>query len=37
MMTCHLDYGAAAAKCVDAYMEDIRWGNVFQLHQSHGR
>jgi hypothetical protein len=36
-MTCPLDYSAAAAKCVDSYMEDIRWGNVFQLYQSPAR
>jgi hypothetical protein len=31
------DNSAAAAQCVDAYMEDIRWGNIFQLYQSSTR
>src|SRR5499433_1008786 len=31
----HLDYGAAAAKYVDAFMENIRWDNVSQLHHRH--
>jgi len=33
----HLDYGAAAAKYVDAFMENIRWDNVSRLHQQHAR
>jgi superoxide dismutase, Fe-Mn family len=28
----HLDYGAAAAKYVDAFMENIRWSNVAALY-----
>jgi len=30
-------YGAAAAKYVDAFMENIHWENVSQLHQEHAR
>jgi len=33
----HLDYGAAAAKYVDAFMENINWTNVARLHQAHAR
>ena len=33
----HMDYGAAAAKYVDAFMENIRWENVSRLHQKHAR
>jgi superoxide dismutase, Fe-Mn family len=33
----HMDYGAAAAKDVDAFMENIRWDNVSRLHQRHAR
>ncbi len=33
----HLDYGAAAAKYVDAFMQNIRWDNVSRLHQSQAR
>jgi len=33
----HLDYGAAAAKYVDAFMESIRWEHVSQLHHKHAR
>ena len=33
----HLDYGAAAAKYVDAFMENTRWDNVSRLHQQHAR
>jgi len=33
----HLDYGAAAAKYVDAFMENIRWENVSRLHHKHAR
>jgi len=28
----HLDYGAAAAKYVDAFMGNIRWSNVVGLY-----
>ncbi|HEX9465833.1 MAG TPA: Fe-Mn family superoxide dismutase [Alphaproteobacteria bacterium] len=28
----HMDYGAAAAKYVDAFMQVIRWDNVARLH-----
>jgi Fe-Mn family superoxide dismutase len=31
----HLDYGAAAAKYVDAFMENIRWDHVSRLHQQY--
>ncbi len=24
----HMDYGAAAAKCVDAFMQDVQWEEV---------
>jgi superoxide dismutase, Fe-Mn family len=30
-----LDYGAAAEKYVDAFMENINWTNVARLHQAH--
>ena len=33
----HLDYGAAAAKYVDAFMENITWSNVARLHQACAR
>jgi Fe-Mn family superoxide dismutase len=33
----HMDYGAAAAKYVDAFMENIRGENVSRLHQEHAR
>jgi Fe-Mn family superoxide dismutase len=33
----HMDYGAAAAKYVDAFMENIRWENVSRLHEKHAR
>jgi len=33
----HLDYGAAAAKYVDAFMENINWTNVARLHQAQAR
>jgi len=33
----HMDYGAAAAKYVDAFMENIRWESVSRLHQEHAR
>ena len=33
----HMDYGAAAAKYVDAFMDNINWTNVARLHQAHAR
>ncbi len=33
----HLDYGATAEKYVDAFMENINWANVGQLHQAQAR
>ncbi len=33
----HIDFRAAAAKYVDAYMENIRWENVSRLYQKHAR
>src|SRR5713101_5908373 len=33
----HLDYGAAAAKYVDAFVENINWTNAARLHQPHAR
>ncbi len=33
----HIDYGAAAAKYVDAFMLNVRWHNVSSLHQAHAR
>jgi Fe-Mn family superoxide dismutase len=33
----HLDYGAAAAKYVDAFMDNINWANVVRLHEAHAR
>jgi Fe-Mn family superoxide dismutase len=33
----HLDYGAAAAKYVDAFMGNIHWTNVSRLHHEHAR
>jgi len=33
----HMDYGAAAAKYVDAFMENIHWAHVAQLHRNHAR
>jgi Fe-Mn family superoxide dismutase len=33
----HMDYGAAAAKYVDAYMEMIRWDNATRLYQEYSR
>jgi len=32
-----LDYGAAAAKYVDAFMENIHWDHVAQLHRNHAQ
>ena len=31
----HLDYGAAAAKYVEAFMENIDWNHVSRLHAKH--
>ena len=33
----HMDYGAAAAKYVDAFMGNINWTNVARLHLAHAR
>ena len=33
----HMDYGAAAAKYLDAFMENIHWTHVARLHQDHVR
>ena len=33
----HMDYGAAAARYVDAFMENINWEHVSRLHQAHAR
>jgi len=33
----HIDYGAAAAKYVDAFMENINWANVGRLHEAPAR
>ena len=33
----HLDYGAAAAKYVDAFMDNINWTNVARLHLAQAR
>ena len=33
----HMDYGAAAAKYVDAFMENIHWDHVARLHRSHAQ
>jgi len=33
----HMDYGAAAAKYVDAFMENIHWAHVAQLHRNYAR
>jgi Fe-Mn family superoxide dismutase len=33
----HLDYGAAAEKYVDAFMENVNWANVAQLHEAHAQ
>jgi superoxide dismutase len=32
-----MDYGAAAARYVDAFMENINWEHVSRLHQAHAR
>ena len=31
----HMDYGAGAAKYVDAYMEAIRWDNAMKLYDQY--
>jgi superoxide dismutase, Fe-Mn family len=33
----HMDYGAAAAKYVDIYMEAIRWDNAARLYEQYSR
>jgi len=33
----HMDYGAAAAKYVDIYMEAIRWDNATKLYEQYSR
>ena len=33
----HMDYGAAAAKYVDVFMEAIRWDNAVQLYDRYSR
>ena len=33
----HIDYGAAAAKYVDAFMDNINWANARRLHEAHAR
>jgi Fe-Mn family superoxide dismutase len=33
----HIDYGAAAAKYVDAFMDNVNWANVVGLHEAHAR
>ena len=33
----HMDCGAAAAKYVDAFMDNIRWTTVYHLHHQHAR
>jgi len=33
----HIDYGAAAAKYGDAFMDNVRWESVSRLHQKHAR
>jgi len=33
----HIEYGAAAAKYVDAFMENSNWTNVVRLHPAHAR
>ena len=33
----HMDYGAAAAKYVDTYMEAIRWDNAVKLYDQYSR
>jgi superoxide dismutase len=33
----HFDYGADAAKYVDAFMGNINWADVVRLHEAHAR
>ena len=33
----HMDYGAAAARYVDVFMEAIRWDNAVKLHDRYSR
>jgi Fe-Mn family superoxide dismutase len=33
----HMDYGAAAARYVDVYMEAIRWDNAVKLYEQYSR
>jgi len=33
----HMDYGTAAAKYVDAFMENIHWAHVARLHHDYAR
>jgi superoxide dismutase, Fe-Mn family len=33
----HMEYGAAAAKYVDALMENTLWENASRLHREHAR
>jgi Fe-Mn family superoxide dismutase len=33
----HMDYGAAAARYVDVFMEAIRWDNAMKLYEQYGR
>ena len=33
----HMDYGAAAARYVDIYMEAIRWDNALRLYDQYSR
>ena len=33
----HIDYGTAAAKYVDAFMDNVNWTNVARLHQAQAR
>ena len=33
----HMDYGAAAARYVDVFMEAIRWDNAVKLYDRYSR
>jgi Fe-Mn family superoxide dismutase len=33
----HMDYGAAAARYVDVFMEAIRWDHAVKLYESYSR
>ena len=33
----HMDYGAAAARYVDVFMEVIRWDNAVKLYERYSR